>query len=817
MFLLNLTVLKLFLIQIFFFNYVLARYPFVSTEFIEYKTGNSTPEMCATRTWIPLQPPMKNCEKKWNVFREIFKEGSSAATLEGRLRDDCFNLENKNPKYKRLPYFYYTSFEKTTVHDLVLLCGKPNACKDLENEVNLDIFWTRLKDEITTRKECKDLYDNINISSCPFSSRIDLQHYVFANEKKHRNRTSMKEEELCVDRYGRKYPPPEGLGGKCVMLQHEFLENGSYTTEFFMPTEKRDMIQRISQYPNDHDIRQNATTMNRFVPYRYTDKITENSCMTLHYNSEAFIHCIYEPKDSEKFHPPEPSYFFCPKGENITKSFFQSELKTTLIDYLKHPKYTVRNISERKFEFSLYCYISTDFTLSVINNKLKIELGAKFLGSNRNECVEKHIIETKNGTNVKDYEKKLIESMEDFCPWEDSTTYNICFQTVSEHHFSMYVEALNKIAKASAYKLCHYQVQSDGCYYQIDLTNGTRSRVPSTWIQFIEGGNLTATKTDYKDAVGCGIVYITSEMKKRCYEKSEGKMKEYSMGSNIVICKCNESSCDEPRTEGPGTVDLYRNAITCNQGSSETVLPSPFFYCSVQLSIKPVNGKKMKTFNYTFVDPNIPYQINPTQCWDHQTLSDKLADPEAIEDEFTTCFHSHENQMYECCCKASDTPCNTRRIIDAYFEIANEEHHEQAKRIQIGCNFKTEISHATNETCKSDVVRNDREMKCYGVFQISSKTNNNGNKIKPKLIKENCYWPHPQYHDQYSIFCSKAFFDIDDLVEDKCLSVIFNDFTSSSTTTLEEKNFDRILMLCCNTGVYPENRELLLSRSIYVL
>uniref|UniRef100_A0A914ZA60 Uncharacterized protein n=1 Tax=Panagrolaimus superbus TaxID=310955 RepID=A0A914ZA60_9BILA len=192
---------------------------------------------------------------------------------------------------------------------------------------------------------------------------------------------------------------------------------------------------------------------------------------------------------------------------------------------------------------------------------------------------------------------------------------------------------------------CHFQVQSDGCYYQIDLTNGSTSRVPSKWIPFIESEELNATKKDYKNETGCGIVYISPEMKRPCYEKSKGKMKEYSLGSDVVICKCNKPSCDAPHFVDATKLALYRNALVCNQGSSEIVLSSPFFYCSVRLTITPQNGKKVKVFNYSFVDQNLPYELDFYKCWDYQTLSNNLADPEADEKEFTTCFHSHEDEM----------------------------------------------------------------------------------------------------------------------------------------------------------------------------
>uniref|UniRef100_A0A914YHQ8 Uncharacterized protein n=1 Tax=Panagrolaimus superbus TaxID=310955 RepID=A0A914YHQ8_9BILA len=152
------------------------------------------------------------------------------------------------------------------------LCGTSIPCKDLEDEVNLDIFWKRIVDHNKTRKECNEIFGEVNVTkfTCPFSSRIDLQFYAFIiSGKKPEFRKNINESELCVDRYGRKYPPPQGLGGKCVMFQHEFEENGIPKTEFFMPIEKRDLIQRISQYPLTHALRQNETTLNRFLPREY--------------------------------------------------------------------------------------------------------------------------------------------------------------------------------------------------------------------------------------------------------------------------------------------------------------------------------------------------------------------------------------------------------------------------------------------------------------------------------------------------------------------------------------------------------------------
>uniref|UniRef100_A0A914Y6U4 Uncharacterized protein n=1 Tax=Panagrolaimus superbus TaxID=310955 RepID=A0A914Y6U4_9BILA len=463
-----------------------------------------------------------------------------------------------------------------------------------------------------------------------------------------------------------------------------------------------------------------------------------------------------------------------------------------------------------------YCYISTDFTPNVIEDgDLNIQLEANFVGSKKAKCNEKQIIEAKNGTNVKEYGQKLLESIEEFCPWEDNTTYTICFKTKSEHYSSLYVEALNTMANASGFKPCHFQVLSDRCYYQINLTDGSTSRVPSKWISFIESGELNSTKDDYMNETGCGIVYVTADMKERCYEKSNRTIKEYSMGSNVAICKCSEPSCDTPHTVSSAKLAKFRNAMVCNQGSSEAIISSPSFYCSVRLTMDTVNDKNVKVFNYSFVDQNIPYELDLNKCWDYQTLSDKLADSKVLEAEITSCFHNHENEIYECCCLASNSPCNTLQIIESYYKMVNQEAKDQENRLQFGCNFKINVS--SEETCKSDPVQNDREMRCYGVFHIP--TTRNRRKVKPILVKENCYWPHPQYHDQFSVFCSKAFFDISDLIENKCISVFINDFTSSSTITplMKENKLDRTLIICCNTGVYPEKRDSILSRSINVL
>uniref|UniRef100_A0A914QKY2 Uncharacterized protein n=1 Tax=Panagrolaimus davidi TaxID=227884 RepID=A0A914QKY2_9BILA len=503
------------------------------------------------------------------------------------------------------------------------------------------------------------------------------------------------------------------------------------------------------------------------------------------------------------FHPKNESFFYCPKNEQINKTFVQTGVELKLLDYEKQMFYVFRNISERRFDFSEFCYISTEFIPTVVSNDINIEFNVNFRGSDISLCPENSIV---RNNSVIEYMKTIKGSIEDYCPWEDGTSYTICFETESEHHFSAYVEALNSVTGAFNFSLCYYQVNSgNDCYYSVDFKNGTKSRVSPKWIPDIEDGNLNATKNDFKNITGCGTVFITKEMKQYCYAKSQRE--EYSKGSNIIICKCDTPLCDEPGVVDRAELDSYKNTVVCNQGSDETSSPSPFFFCSVRLKIVHENEKKVKTFYYSSLNPNGEYNVSISDCWNYQTLSKKLGDREVMTREIKSCFHDEKTKTYECCCYTSETACNTQIIVEKYFEVANRDTVEISNRINNGCAFKTQISATTDGTCKNNFVRNDDEMRCYGIFKIPTTTNNN--RGKSDLVEENCYWPHPQYHDKYSIFCSNQFFDIDDLVDKNCLSLFINDYTSNS--------MERTLILCCNAGLYPEKRELILSRSVVLL
>ena len=125
-------------------------------------------------------------------------------------------------------------------------CATENVCYDLESEINLDKVWNRIKTNNTTKEFCQTFAEvmdgdesdekKLKKSTCPFSSRIDIQYYFY---KKHNHNSAIIEDddkEQCIDRFGRKYFP---FGGKCAMFQHEFQkEDGKTITEFFMPIEK---------------------------------------------------------------------------------------------------------------------------------------------------------------------------------------------------------------------------------------------------------------------------------------------------------------------------------------------------------------------------------------------------------------------------------------------------------------------------------------------------------------------------------------------------------------------------------------------------
>ena len=156
-----------------------------------------------------------------------------------------------------------------TLHDKVTLCGQSkNACDDgFLNEILIDKVWENAIAS-NTRTFNPDTYqslDHAQYSVTPFSSRIDIQQYVFEDEEKHRNRKIIDDGQYCVDRFGRKYPPPIELGG-CVMFEHESVTSNDTVTELFMPIERRDFVQRLSKYSHDNPIRDDSKIMKRLLP-----------------------------------------------------------------------------------------------------------------------------------------------------------------------------------------------------------------------------------------------------------------------------------------------------------------------------------------------------------------------------------------------------------------------------------------------------------------------------------------------------------------------------------------------------------------------
>uniref|UniRef100_A0A914P745 Uncharacterized protein n=1 Tax=Panagrolaimus davidi TaxID=227884 RepID=A0A914P745_9BILA len=795
MFLLN--VIKVFLLQAFFVSYVYARYPFISSQFIKYK--EEFPQACGSFTWIPLSPAKNNCDKTSNPFRSHPGINSTVDAL-----DDPIGLCNREIKKKfptKLdPYinniYINGEFDAQTVHDVIAFCLARIVCDtDLRSEVNLDIVWGQITTKSTEPNECDGKFEVINprVSDCLFLSRFDIQYYFSQLDKLQQ---TLSDGGLCVDRYGRKYPPPVGLGGKCVMFQ--YVKNGNETPEVFMPIERQDLIKRIYAFDISHEIRKNSTTFDRLLPKNYTAVKDVADCMTLNINKQSFVHCMYDPKDSHMFYPANESYYFCPKNYNVKQSFIQNEAKKELLNFDNAPLYINYAISNESFVISEHCYISTGFSPNgTVDGKTNITYHVELLGSEA--CSS--ITETQqNGTY---YQERINESIENYCPWENDTTYPLCFETKSEHHFSSYVETLNYISDILNFSPCYYQVNSgNDCYYSIDFETGAKSRISPKWIQDIENGNLNATKKDFKSTIGCGTVFITKEMKKPCYEKSPRE--EYSKGSNIIICKCNTSLCDEPGVVDPANFTEYKNEFVCNQGLDETSLASPSFFCSVRLTIVTENEMDVKIFNYSALNPYDKYEKDPfIECWNSTTLSEKLRSKVPRKD-ITSCFHkdNEESETYECCCFTSNISCNTEKLIEDYRNLVIREKIGNINQ-ERGCAFKNSSTITTTETCDKGFVMNSEEMKCYGVFKIPITSINNH--AKPTLETENCYWPHPQYHDKYSVFCSNQFFNATDLVENKCLSLFINDFTSNS--------MERTLILCCKTAEYPKERELILSRS----
>uniref|UniRef100_A0A914PE78 Uncharacterized protein n=1 Tax=Panagrolaimus davidi TaxID=227884 RepID=A0A914PE78_9BILA len=835
-----LNIIKVFLLQTFFVSYVYAS--FVATKAIFY--NKTEPFFCISMTWLPFDVQVPNCEKESNPFGGERIDQLIANDIHG-----CryfFNQSSINNK--TVPFSGGDQFDNETLHQLLTLCSE-TLCDDLEPEVNLDHFWKNIVTKNRTKKFCQTYSDFTNETKCLFSGRFDIQFYMYHTSLNNQNDGTIGDENLCVDRFGRKYPPPVGLGGKCVAFLHEFVKDGKRITEFFMPFDKRDLVQRIAQYPYTHVIRANSTTLNRLLPHGVTLNGTDidTDCLTIHYNTphgvDMLFHCVYDPHQSKFFKAEGPDDFYCPKNELVTLYSNISMNKPFEIIYTYHP------ISDDFFEFADTCYASFLFTpvrheIEHWNNtNVPFEMNMTLMGKTKNNCPTKHFI----GKDSSNFYETMIKAMEDTCPWDQSLSYTICFELPAKEIMNHWNELYLKLINVTFFDQCHYQSPTSkyGCYIIVDPKVKKAFRLPPKWVQKLENNELIISpKVDWsKNGTSSAFVYFTAELKKDCLEKLyqmgkspipgftyENVTNYFAFNTKSFVAKCEKTYCDVP-SGGDWTKPIWitemeelnhKNRLNCSVGTQYnsiadvTIKSSWTFFCSVELTVYFEHGQKLRKYTFsnnltTFLASN--KEVTPEHCWTSDEFSVKMNDNTDKQD-VTSCYH--DEKTYKCCCRASKEPCNIAAIIDRYQEIAQIDKSERKRQIEHGCDFKTQVSTTTTETCSKDFVRNNLEMRCYGVFRISTTAMNN--RGKPTLVKENCYWPHPQYHDEYSIFCSNQFFDNDDnnIVVGKCFTSFINDFTSKSNLT-KEKKFDRTLILCCNTGVYPNKRESILSRSFVLL
>uniref|UniRef100_A0AC35EZV8 Uncharacterized protein n=1 Tax=Panagrolaimus sp. PS1159 TaxID=55785 RepID=A0AC35EZV8_9BILA len=859
-----LNIIKVFLLQAFFVSNVYAS--FVATKAIFYNKTNFF--FCISLTWLPFDVQVPNCEKDSNPFA-----GERIDQLISNDIHGCRHFFNQSSIKNEtvLPFIFGDQFDNETLHQLSTLCSE-TVCNDLEPEVNLDQFWRKIVTKNRTKEFCQTYSNDTLEFKCPFSGRLDIQHYIYNKSLNNQNDGTIDDENLCIDRFGRKYPPPVGLGGKCVAFLREFQKDDKRITEFFMPFDKRDLVQRIAQYPYTHVIRTNSTTLNRLLPHGVTP-INETGCLTIHYNTSSpgvvdmLFHCVYDPHQSKFFKAEGPNDFYCPKNEHVTlykgpNDFYCPKNEhVTLYSNMSMNKpfetiYTYHPISDEFFEFAETCYASFLFTPIQHeiehwdNRNVPFEMNMTLMGKTESNCSIKH----SGGNNPADYMETMFKVMDNTCPWDRNMSYTICFELPAKEIMTHWNRLYSKLNNLAFFDQCHYQSPTSkyGCYIIVDPMAKMTFRLPPKWVRKLENNELIISpKVDWsKNGTSSAFVYFTAVLKEECLAKLD-QMKEspvpkydkdklqnyYKFNTKSFVVKCEETFCDIPVAYNPittayetknipGAVNWttemetlnQTNPLICSYGISDKSLDTVIinsswtFFCSIQLSIYYEHGQKLRRYTFsnnltTFVPPPNK-EFTPKDCWTSEEFAMKI-NSDIDKEDVTPCYH--EGEIYKCCCRASKEPCNVAAIIDKYQEIAETDKTEKQRRIGNGCDFKTQVSTTTTETCSKDFVRNDREMRCYGIFNIPQKANNNH--AKPTLVKENCYWPHPQYHDEYSIFCSKQLFSVND---DKCLTSFINDFTSKSNST-KEKKFDRTLILCCNTGVYPNKRESILSRSFVLL
>uniref|UniRef100_A0A7E4V6C9 Glycoprotein n=1 Tax=Panagrellus redivivus TaxID=6233 RepID=A0A7E4V6C9_PANRE len=197
-----------------------------------------------------------------------------------------------------------------------------------------------------------------------------------------------------------------------------------------------------------------------------------------------------------------------------------------------------------------------------------------------------------------------------------------------------------------------------------------------------------------------------------------------------IVCRCKEYMCDDPRRystlvalgEISSALSANHNCFT-SENAKPVVTSSRFSaYCYMTLT-QPNQDKNIHQSEFGVLDmKNYKHIVeNVRHCG---TLQELEADLFALTPRSTrSCrvVKGSNSTMYQCCCEARTTPCNTERVLQKFFNM-------QVNMNLHSCQFH---SHPTGACAASRFS----QFRCIGIFKV---TRNNGFKSKD----EDCVSSH---------------------------------------------------------------------------
>uniref|UniRef100_A0A7E4ZTX6 Glycoprotein n=1 Tax=Panagrellus redivivus TaxID=6233 RepID=A0A7E4ZTX6_PANRE len=197
-----------------------------------------------------------------------------------------------------------------------------------------------------------------------------------------------------------------------------------------------------------------------------------------------------------------------------------------------------------------------------------------------------------------------------------------------------------------------------------------------------------------------------------------------------VVCRCIGKMCDDPHKKS--TKDFMRTVSTTleanyvclnsEKGQVKTTPSKNSAFCYMTLT-QPNQDKNVHQLVYGILDMQYYASIttSPYKCASVEELEEALFAPKPRYTESCRILKENNATVYQCCCKATNTPCNTERVIKKYLRL-------QTNMNLRSCQFQNHPTGACAGTRSS-------HFRCIGIFDV---TKSNGF----KNTKEDCVSSH---------------------------------------------------------------------------